>query len=428
MANQTTRGPTRRGFLAGAAGLPLMAAGARADAPVPLRMTWWGGRGRAERTAQANRLFMANNPRLSVAGDWAEWDSYWPKLAGRIRSGGAPDLLQMDVRYIAEYSHQQLIRPLDGFIANGLRLQDFPLQAVEDGRVDGKLFGVVFGATASATLFNRSAFQAAAQDPPDASADWEKLAQLAAKVAAARPGASGLADAGGRDGAYEIFLRQRGKALFHADGALGFGAGDARDWLAMWDGFRRKNLATPVALLRTDRYTAETSPLSRGKAMMDFNFSNQLIAHQAETSDQLGLAPPPRAGDGPGAFLRPAMYLSIAATSAHTAEALKLLNFFVSDPLCGRLCGVGRGVPASASVRMAVVDGVDDTERETVDYINSLIAHVDKLLPPPLPPRGAGDLAIALRAANLAVAEGKSSPSDAAQAFTESAQAALARA
>jgi len=50
----------------------------------------------------------------------------------------------------------------------------------------------------------------------------------------------GSEDAGGSETSLEVWLRQRGKALYDKDGKLGFGAGEAGEWLAFWDDMRKR--------------------------------------------------------------------------------------------------------------------------------------------------------------------------------------------
>ena len=46
---------------------------------------------------------MKANPGVKISGQPGEFNSYWDKLATQTAGGTAPDIIQMDMAYIAEY-------------------------------------------------------------------------------------------------------------------------------------------------------------------------------------------------------------------------------------------------------------------------------------------------------------------------------------
>src|SRR5688572_13127334 len=148
--------PTRRSILqAGAGALAIGALGAApaaAQSDVRLRMFWWGSRERAERTDKTNKLFQEKNPGLTVTGETLGWTDYWPRLATQTAGRNAPDIIQMDYRYIYEYARRGALLPLDQYVAKGLNLSDFSEAAIDSGKVDKKIFGVSLGLNSTALL------------------------------------------------------------------------------------------------------------------------------------------------------------------------------------------------------------------------------------------------------------------------------------
>ena len=65
-----------------------------------------------------------------------------PSSATQIAGGNAPDVIQMDYRYIVEYAKRGAIAPLDEFVGKALDLDDFDEDQLEGGKVDGKLYGI----------------------------------------------------------------------------------------------------------------------------------------------------------------------------------------------------------------------------------------------------------------------------------------------
>ena len=53
------------------------------------------------------------------------WDDYWTRLATQVAGGNAPDLIQMDYRYLFEYAGRGAILPLDDYMGKELNIADF---------------------------------------------------------------------------------------------------------------------------------------------------------------------------------------------------------------------------------------------------------------------------------------------------------------
>src|SRR4029450_1357993 len=111
----------RRQFLIGAGGLAAAATtmGLSACAPgssgggsqggggqgggTNLALAWWGNPARNKNTQAMVDAYMKANPDVKRSGQQGESNSYWDKLATQTAGGQAPDIIQMDMLYIAEY-------------------------------------------------------------------------------------------------------------------------------------------------------------------------------------------------------------------------------------------------------------------------------------------------------------------------------------
>ena len=126
----------RRQFLLGSTAL--VAAGAAGIMPAwaqgaNLRLTFWGGQARADRTYGVSDLYDKDHAGSKIDGEFLAWNDYWPKLATQTAGGNAPDVIQMDYRYIVEYAKRNGIAPLDEFVGSTLKLDDFDADQLEDG-------------------------------------------------------------------------------------------------------------------------------------------------------------------------------------------------------------------------------------------------------------------------------------------------------
>jgi multiple sugar transport system substrate-binding protein len=423
---------TRRAVLksASAAGLIAAMPGAVfAQSGAQLRMFWWGAKDRAERTEKVNALFVQKNPGWSVAGETLGWADYWPRLATQAAGRNAPDLIQMDYRYIFEYARRGALLPLDSYVSKSLNLADFSPEAVNSGKVDGKIYGVSLGLNSTALTFDRATIEALGLKVPESGMTWAQIADLTVDIAKAakRPGYFGIHDGARYEPALEVWMRQRGKALYTEDGKIGFDEKDIGEWFAYWDDLRKRGGCASPEVQALDNGEIDTSLLTLGKAAMVLAHSNQLVGFQALTKGKLGLAMYPSGGPGmkPGQYLKPAMMMSIFSKTKSPDEAVKVLDFFVSNVEAGLLLGVERGVPASSAVRKAVEPTLDELGKTMAQYVGFVSDKVGSLPLPP--PQGAGEIQQVLRRVNEQIGFGKLSVSQGATQFIAEAKAVLAR-
>jgi pectin-derived oligosaccharide transport system substrate-binding protein len=397
---------------------------------VRLRMFWWGAKERQERTEKANRLFEQKNPGTTVTGETLGWGDYWPRLATQVAGRNVADVIQMDYRYIFEYARRGALMPLDESVGKDLSLGDFSPAAVDSGKVDGKIYGVSLGLNSTSLIYDKQLIQSLGLKEPGADTTWAQFADLATELskAAKKDGFFGTADAARDEPALEAFLRQRGKALYTADGKLGFDEPEIAEWFGFWDGLRKKGGAAAPDVQALDMgQEINTSLLTQGRAAIVFANSNQLVGFQAANKSKLGMTMYPSGGAGakPGQYLKPAMLLSVAAHTKEPKPAIKLVDFYMNDKDAGLVLGVERGVPASSKVRAAVEPTLDDLGKAQTQYI-SFIADKVGALPPP-PPGGAGEVQQVLRRVNEQVGFGKLTVADGAKQFVTEAKAIVAR-
>jgi multiple sugar transport system substrate-binding protein len=392
-----------------------------------VRLYWWGSKERADRTLKAVSLYQERNPSVKIDGETLAWGDYWPRLATQAAGRNAPDLIQMDYRYVAEYARRGALLPLDEFLGKSLDISDFDKASLDSCKVDGKLYGINIGNNSNALIYNKAAFQkAGVPEPIDVT--WDKFFELAAAVTKAHNGDYyGTSDGSAEEVAFENWLRQRGKALFTEDGKLGLDEKDAGDWFAMWAKAREMKACPPADLQALDKNNIETNLLTQGRAACAFNHSNQYVGYQVLNKNPLGVTMYPQgAGPNPGHYLKPSMMWSIYARSKVAEPAVKFANFTVKDIEGAKLLGVERGVPASPKIREAVSAELDPMGKLVVDFISHVTPKVGPI--PPAPPKGAGEIQTMLRRISEQVGFGRMSTADGGKQYVSEAQAILSRA
>jgi multiple sugar transport system substrate-binding protein len=398
-----------------------------AESATRVRVCWWGSKERADRTLKAAALYRERHPNVTIDGETLAWSDYWPRLATQAAGRNAPDLIQMDYRYVAEYARRGALLPLDDYLGKSLDIADFGKESLDSCRVDGKLYAVNLGNNSNALIYNKAAFQkAGVPEPVDVT--WDKFMELAAAVTKAHNGEYyGTSDGAVEENALENWLRQRGTPLFTEEGKLGPNEQDMADWFGFWAKMREVKACPPADLQALDKNNIETNLLTQGKAACAFNHSNQYVGYQVLNKNPLGIAMYPQ-GAGPhhGHYLKPSQMWSVYSRSKVAEEAVKIADFTVKDPDGAKILGVERGVPASAKIREVVGAGLDDMGKLVVGFIGHVSTRVGPL--PPTPPQGAGEVQVLLRRVAEQVGFGRLSPTEGGKQYVTEALSILSRA
>jgi multiple sugar transport system substrate-binding protein len=413
---------------AAAASVAFGALGRTARAQTRLRLFWWGNPDRDRRTFEVVDLYQQKHPDVVVDAESLSWPDYWPKMATQAAGGNMADVIQMDYRYMFEYARRQQLEPLDGYQGSAFDLSQFNPDFLDSGRVDGALYAVPMGGNSTSAFYDKTKLDELGIAMPDHLWTYDDLREIAKAIAEATPeGYWGASDNGDNEQGLEIFVRQRGKALYTEDGQMAFDEEDVVDYFGFWDGMRRDGLVPPPDVQASDTGDLDKLMITTGKAAIDFANSNQLVGIQALTQNTIELQMYPNAAGGqPGQYLKPAMQLSLAATGQNKEAAAQLLGFFVTDLEAGEIQGVERGVPGDAKVRAHIADAVGEQEKKMVDYLDVVATNVSPLPPPP--PKGAGEIQLMQLRLYPQVSFERMSVKEAAAQFVREAEAILRRA
>jgi multiple sugar transport system substrate-binding protein len=358
-----------------------------------IRVFWWGSQERADRTNRAVDAFKKANAGIDAKTEFAGWADYWPRLATRVAGRNAPDLIQMDYRYMFEYARRGAIVPLDQYMGSALKIEDFGKSNLESCSVDGKLYGVNLGVNSSCAVYDTAAWEAAGVEPLTFGTSWDEFAAKSAAFAKGnkRRKLYATMDASGHEPAFELWLVQHGKKLYTEAGHLGFDEKDAAGWFKLWADMRKSGGCVPADVQALDKSTLDTSTLTLGYAATAFPHSNQFVGLQQLNKAKLAItAFPVTTGGKPGQYLKPSQMWSIASDSKSPEIAAKLANFTVAEAEGAKILGVERGVPASSAMRELLGPDLDEVSMKVVDYIGKLGPYTAPL--PPSPPKGAGEV------------------------------------
>ncbi|OLT08034.1 ABC transporter substrate-binding protein [Kocuria sp. CNJ-770] len=394
---------------------------AAADGDVELRFAWWGSDTRHQQTQKIIDAFEEENPGITVTGEYGDWSGYWDKLATQTASSDAPDVIQMEEKYIREYADNGALLDL-----SDVDVSEIDEGVVESGRTEEGLFGVATGVNIMALVANPALFEEAGVELPDDSTwTWQDYSDVAAQITENSDayGASGPNEPAG----FQIWLRQQGKEMTTPEGELGFEVADAAEYLELQKQLIEDGALPPASVLTEDQSPGPDQSLTgTNGAAMGMWWTNQLSAlNAASGNDLLPLRFPSTDGAEGGAqlFQKSAMFMSGSARTEHPEEVKKFIDFMVNSEEAGLLNLADRGLPANQSVREAVLPELDEADTMAAEFIEEVQPELGD--PLPIPPLGFSSLQEILYRYELDVAFDRASPQEAAERMISEMESAI---
>ncbi|WP_058306258.1 ABC transporter substrate-binding protein [Gracilibacillus massiliensis] len=392
------------------------------DEEITLRFAWWGEQNRANYTLEVIELFEEQNPNVTIEAEYASWDDYWRKLAPQAAAGELPDIIQMDLSYISEYSANNQITDLTPFIGEEINVDNIADSVISGGEVNGGIHGFNVGTTASSFFYNPAI---AEEIGVELSEDWtwddfEEIAKTAAEE-----GYEGGAGVSETQVSFDYYLRTKGQKLFAEDGS-GLAYDDDQlfvDYFTM-----QKELVDLGAGPTPDEVAQQTGPedssLVKGEGLGGIGWATQFPGTQELTDLDLSLTNPPAASeDTKGLYLKPSMLFSIAENSNHKEMAAKFIDFFVNDVEANKLIMADRGIPVSSVIKEELSNEVPDAQAQVFDYISWVEENSSPMGGPD--PSGAGEVISALQRLAEQIIYGEVTPDEAAEDFRVQAESIL---
>lgn len=425
----------RRTLLAGAAG-SLAALGLGACSPggdqaggsdqgtADLRMAWWGNQTRTDLTGKVIDGYHQAHPGVNITGEPAEWASYWDKLATQTAADDAPDVIQMDLKYLRQYGDRGALLALD---QAGLSTSGFADGTVDPGRTPDGLLGVNAGVNVLLVAANPAVFeQVGVELPDDATWTWEQWADLSAEITAKGKGVIGSSDFTLYDLGIWMWLRQKGKDLYTDDG-LGFDAADAAEFFTLARDLERRKAIPPVGVSSEDIVAPVADRLfTKGQTAMSVYWSNQVLSlEKASGADLTLLRFPSMTGRVADAklFYNVSMMWSVPAKSKNPEAAVAFVDYLVNNPDAAAVLGAERGLPANTTLREQITPELGTSDKKSAAYVTSV--EPDLAPPSPAPPAGLGDISLPQTRYLQEVRFGRSTPEAAAKAYVEELTASL---
>jgi multiple sugar transport system substrate-binding protein len=423
----------RRQFLIGAGGLAAAATtgGLTACAPgaggggggggeagaTTMALAWWGNPTRNKNTQAMIDAYTKANPNVKIEPQPGEGASYWDKLATQTAGGQAPDIIQMDMNYIAEYGTRGALLDL-----KDVDVSKFVEGTVDSGKINDTLVGVNAGINSALLFANPKVFEKAKMDlPDDTTWTWDQLMEVGAEVASKAGVPFGVAGLLNSDPLFATFLRQQGKELFTPNG-LGFETAEAQAWYDLMVKFQKaKALGTPEQVSEEAGKPLDQSALVVGTAAIQYWNSNQLEAVSNAAGGELMemLRGPSMTGKATDrkTWYKASMLWSASAKSKNPEAAVAWINWYANSPEAGNIEKAERGIPPNSELLAAVRPNLSAAQQRVAKYITDIAPEVATT--PIAPPPGGGTIADKLLRHGIDVMFGRASTADAAQKFVD---------
>ena len=342
--------------------------GTQAVEPQTLRVMWWGNQNRADMTSQMCDLFEQTHPGVTVEVEFTDFKGYWDKLSTLAISNQMPDVIQMDLGYLAQYSESGQLKALDGYMTGGaIDVSGVNATSLNSGKYKDVTYAIPTGSNSTTLAYRLDVVKAAGVEIP-MEMTWSEFIAIA-KTVYEKTGKTQTVTNGDY---FEFGLRNAGLSYFNKDyTALGFEDPSfivdnwQRALTAIEDGY---GLAPSKATAtgKTDIFIQDTWAANV--------WTNQLATYESDSGCELGLVQVLAEDDAvaPSNWMKPAMFWSIPAEAKNADLAAEFINFFVNENAVYDIVGVDRGIPIDKDVQAYIESKLEGVAAKNNAFISWL--------------------------------------------------------
>src|SRR5699024_2991719 len=108
------------------------------------------------------------------------FEDYWSKLSTQIAGGNAPDIIQMDMRYIRDYADKDILQDLNDTDIDMSELAD---SGIEAGTYDGEFIAMPTGMNAVTLVYDPKILEEAnIEYDMDERLTWDEFKEISIKI------------------------------------------------------------------------------------------------------------------------------------------------------------------------------------------------------------------------------------------------------
>ncbi|MFC4807920.1 ABC transporter substrate-binding protein [Paenibacillus sp. GCM10023250] len=336
--------------------------------PVKLRIMWWGSQARHDATLKMLDLYTKQHPNVTFEPEYSGFDGYIDKLSTQAASNNAPDIIQMDAAWLADWNARSQLSDL----SEGINTADIDPKLLETGEYNGTLTAVPLGGNAWGMIYDKSALEKIGVAPPKDGWTWEEYFSMGEEIKPLLgkdqyPFKDGTADST----LYANYQLSKGKGWpITEDGKFNY---DKATWLEYANKFadlRKKGIVPPPDVQLADIDLDPTQDmLIKGQLIFKGLHAAQVSAFESLKPNSIGVAAIPKA-EQPGGWLKATFYFSVNQNSKYKEEAKRFIDWFINDPEATALDGTTRGIPISNKIVAEMKPKFNQGDQLTVEMID----------------------------------------------------------
>ena len=355
-----------------------------AQEQVTLRFSWWGGDSRHRATVDAIERYMELNPHVTIKAEYSGWDGYHDKLTTQHAASNAPDISQLSISSVAEYSSRGLVMDVTPFRE---RLFDDLDDSLWDGfrDEDGKFWGIPLGTNCVSVHYNRTMLQDFGIEEPSAGWTWDDAFTIAQKATRDLDG-DGRTDIFGMSSlftpstdALHVIMYQWGGSMYRNNYTEpNIDGGAMEQYLKMAKKFQDAGVTPSADDIIV--YTGAQSDFNQRRVAVAGAMLSGIELTQSLMEDELVNIHWPIANETnrTGTFLKPAQAIVVNSKTKHPEEVLKFLEWFLTSPEAALITRFERGVPSSRGQRDALIAAdITELQKNVVVWTNQCADYAD---------------------------------------------------
>ncbi|WP_274652028.1 ABC transporter substrate-binding protein [Paenibacillus humicola] len=343
------------------------ASGEAAGKPVKLRINWWGSEARHNATLKILDLYTKKNPNVTFEPEYSGFDGYIDKLNTQAAAKNAPDIIQMDASWLADWNARNQLADL-----SSVNVADIDSGLVEQGKYDGKQTAIPLGKNAWGLIYDKGALDKLGFKLPEGGITWNDYFQLGRDIKAKLDKDHyALQDFTSNREAYTSYQLSKGKGYpVTMDGKFNFDRDTWLEWIKTFNDLRAKGVVPPADLTVADK---ELDPkldlLVTGKFLFRAAHAAQASSWDSLKPGSIGVAAMPKDKEH-GGWLKATFFFGVSQDSKHKDEAAKFIDWFINDPEAMAISGTTRGVPPSNKILASMEPNFTPADKLTADMIS----------------------------------------------------------
>lgn len=339
----------------------ITAEAASSDEKVSLRISWWGGDSRHEKTLKALELFMEKYPNITVEADYGSWNGWTEKISTQLAGNAAPDVMQTNWNWLYQFSADgSKYADLNEFKDIFNDFKDYDADTLATCFLAGKQQAIPISTSGKVFYWNKTTFDKAGIAVPKT---FDEL------IAAGHAFRDKLGDEYYPLALFEYermilmvyYLESKYEKPWVVDNQLNYSVEELTDGLQWIHSLEENHVLPSIShLVGQGADAIEKNPdWMSGKyaGFFEWDSAQKKFAESLEPGQEFILGDYITGYDKKIAGIyKISQTWAISEQSKHKREAAELIHFLVSDPAVVELLGTERGIVANTAAKQHLME------------------------------------------------------------------------